>query len=129
MTDPIQLKQKLCFNLSGQDAELHHTTVLYIVYRTIERNKKLTVNKLKALLSAEYLLSDALIEGALSGLVSRSMFACVKRWRNPQRPVGDMQIYVTEPPPDEFVEWLARTEAKHPELKVFDPPVYQHKHS
>lgn len=127
MTDPIELKQKLSFNLSGQDAELHHTTVMYMVYRTIEKNKKLTVNKLKALLSAEYLLGDAVIEGALSGLVSRSMFACVKRWRNPNRPVGDMQIYVTEPPPDEFIEWLSRAEGRHPEFRVFVPPIYQHK--
>lgn len=125
--DIIALKQKLSFNLSGQDPELQHLTVLYMCYKTIEANKRLTVNQLKALLCVEYLIRDSALEGALSGLVSRSMFACVKRWRDPKLDLGSMNLSVNEPPPKDFVEWLHRSNTLHPELAVFEPPMYQRK--
>jgi hypothetical protein len=88
--DVIEQKQKLSRNLSSADQDAYHTSVMYIVYKTIQANRRLTVNKLKALLCVEYLIKDEMIDGVLSGLVSRSMFACVKRWRNPERPIGEM---------------------------------------
>lgn len=125
--DIIELKQKLSYNLSNQDSELYHMTVMYLCYKTIEANKRLTVNQLKALLCVEYMIRDNALEGALSGLVSRSMFACVKRWRDPKLEVGNMNLSVTEPPPPEFVEWLTRSSSQHPELSVFEPPIFQRK--
>lgn len=125
--DSIDLKQRLGLNLSGCDKDALFATVLYFCYRTIEHNTTLTVKKLKALLCVEYLLSESLVEAAVSVLISRSMFNCVTRYRPPDRPVSDMSISVVKPPPVEFEEWLLRTEARYPELLVFDPPKYQQK--
>lgn len=125
--DAIDLKQRLGLNLSGSDKEAQFATVLYFCYKTIACNTQLTVKKLKALLCVEYLISEDLVEAAVSTLVSRSMFNCVTRYRNPERPISDMAISVVKPPPPEFEEWLARTEKKYPELSVFDPPMYQQK--
>lgn len=125
--DIIELKQKLGSNLSGQDQDAMFATVMYFAYKTIAANTRMTIKKLKALLCVEYLIKDDVLDGVLSTLVSRSMFACVKRWRDPDRPIGDMCISVTEPPPPEFMEWLVRTETKYPELSVFAPPLYHHK--
>ena len=125
--DMIELKQKLGSNLSGQDPDALFATTMYFAYKTISANTRMTVKKLKALLCVEYLIKEDLIDGVLSTLVSRSMFACVKRWRDPERPISDMSISVTEPPPPEFTEWLTRAELKYPELLVFTPPMYHHK--
>ncbi len=125
--DIIALKQKLSFNLCGQEPEDLTITVMYMAYKTIEANKRLKVNQLKALLCVEYLIKEDVIDGVLSGLVSRSMFACVKRWRDPDKSIGDMNLSVTEPPPPEFSEWLRRSEEKYPEFSVFTPPLYQKK--
>lgn len=125
--DTIELKQRLGSNLSGQDPEVMFATVMYFAYKTIRANTRMTVKKLKALLCVEYLIKEDLIDGSLSALVSRSMFNCVKRWRDPDRPINDMSIAVTEPPSREFEEWMVRTEGKYPELSMFVPPMYHHK--
>ncbi len=125
--DTIDLKQKLGLNLSGRDPDAHFATVMYISYKTILANTRMTVKKLKALLCVEYLIKEDVLESAVSTLVSRSLFACVKRWRDPDKPINDMSISIVEPIPVEFAEWLSRTEIKYPELSVFDPPIYHHK--
>ena len=121
------MKEKLGSNLSGLDKEAQFATVLYFSYLTVKANTRMSVRKLKALLCVEYLIKEDLIEGAISALVSRSMFNCVKRWRDPEKPVNDMSLSATEPPPKEFEEWLQRTEARYPELTVFQPPIFHHK--
>lgn len=125
--DTISLKQKLSSNLCGHATDDLTTTVMYMAYRTIEANRRLRVNHLKAMLCVEYLIKEDVLDGVLSGLISRSMFACVKRWRDPDKTVGDMNLSVTEPPPPEFSEWLRRAEEEHPEFAVFTPPIYQRK--
>lgn len=125
----LDLKQKLSFNLGNLDKENGHTTVLYMVYKTIEANKRLTVKAVKALLCVEYLIPEENIDSALAGLISRSMFDCVKRWKNPSKGVSDMQVSITEPPPEEFKQWLARAEDTYPELSMFKPPIFQYKTS
>ena len=125
--DTIEQKQKLGANLSGRDSEAQFSTIMWFVYRTIEANKRMTVRKLKALLCVEYLIKEDMIDGVLSSLVSRSMFACVKRWRDPGRPIDDMSLVVNSPAPPEFAEWLARNLEKYPELSQFEPPIYCHK--
>ena len=125
--DVIDLKHRLSCGLASEDSTVRHSIVMYMVYNTIKANERLTVNSVKALLCGEYLVPETVIDAAIAGLISRSMFACVKRWKDPGQPVGRMKVSVTEPPPSEFLEWLRRTEEKMPELKVFDPPIYQHR--
>lgn len=126
--DVIDLKQKLGSDLSGQDPEALTATVMYFAYKTISSNKRLTVKKLKALLCVEYLINEGVLDGAIAQLVARGTgFSCVKRWRDPERPISDMAISVIDPPPTEFLNWLSRTEERYPELAVFIPPLYHHK--
>lgn len=125
--DSIELKHRLSCALASEDTSVRHATIMYMVYSTIKANERLTVNSVKALLCGEYLIAENAIDAAIAGLISRSMFACVKRWKAPGRPVGDMQVSVTEPPPPEFLEWLRRIGEKMPELLIFVAPIYQHK--
>lgn len=125
--DKIELKQRLGMTLSGHDPEAQFAAVMYMSYKTISANTRMTVKKLKALLCVEYLIKEEMLESAVSTLVSRSMFACVKRWRDPEKPISDMSLSVFEECPVEFQEWLKRTEQKHPELSVFEPPIFFHK--
>lgn len=125
--DVISMKHKFSCVLASDDLEVRHSAVVYMTYMTIKANEKLTVNSVKALLCSEYLLPETSIDAAIAGLISRSMFACVRRWRASGRPIGDTQVSVTEPPPAEFLEWLRRTEVQLPELKIFNPPIYQYK--
>jgi hypothetical protein len=125
--DIIEQKQKLGANLSGRDPEAQFATVMYFAYKTISSNTRMTVRKLKALLCVEYLIKEDVLDGVLSSLVSRSMFACVKRWRDPERPIDEMSLSIVSPAPTDFSEWLIRTEGKYPELSMFEPPIYCHK--
>ena len=125
--DIIEQKEKLGANLSGRDPDAQFSTVMWFAYMTIEANKKMTVRKLKALLCVEYLIKEDVIDGVLSSLVSRSMFACVKRWRDPGKAIDDMALVHVVPVPSDFVQWLNRTKVKYPELSVFEPPIYCHK--
>lgn len=125
--DTIESKQQLGANLSGRDQDAQFVTVMYFAYKTIVANTRMTVRKLKALLCVEYLIKEELLDGVLSALVSRTGFACVKRWRDPERPIEEMSLSAVGPVPEDFVVWLARSVAKYPELEVFEPPLYCHK--
>lgn len=125
-TDPIELKQRLGYALARRD-EVHHMAVMYVVYKTLEKNTQLTLNRLKALLTVEYMIPEESINGALAALISRSMFNCVTRYKSPDKSIDEMQVSVTKPPPEEFLVWLARVSESHPEFTVFDPPVFKYK--
>ena len=125
--DSIELKHRLSCGLASDDPKVKHTIVLYMVYHTIKANERLTVNSVKALLCGEYMVAESSIDAAIAGLISRSMFNCVERWKASGRTIGEMLVSVTEPPPNEFTEWLRRAEDKMPELKVFTSPIYLHK--
>lgn len=124
--DSVTLKQQFGV-LMGKRDDSYHIAVMYIVYKTIEVNSQITINRLKALLTTEYLIEESVIDGAIASLMSRSMFDCVSRWRNPGKPVGETQLSITKPPPEEFCKWMTRTTDQYPELSVFIPPVFQYK--
>lgn len=126
MNTDLMLKQQFGV-LMGKRDDSYHVAVMYLVYKTIEVNSQITINRLKALLTTEYLIEDGVIEGAITSLMSRSMFDCVSRWRNPGKPVGETQLSITKPPPDEFCKWLSMTTTQYPELLVFIPPVFKYK--
>lgn len=122
--DPVDLKHRFVCNLMSQDEELRNSIVLYMVYTTLSKHDKLTVDAVKSLLCSEYFVSEAAIDGAIAGLVARSMFASATRFRAPGAPVGSTYVSVRKPPTEHFAEWLRRIEAQMPELSVFEAPIY-----
>lgn len=123
---PAQWKAKLSLLLMDSDAnsELFKTVILYITYKTIESNKQISINRMKALLSSEFLWTDRLIDGAIASLVSSSCFQAVHKWRPPKSEVGSTRLSITYPPPAEFKLWLEKVISAHPELQAFTPPVF-----
>jgi hypothetical protein len=130
MLSPIILtKTKFACCLATEDPEARNIFTMYMVYKTVEHNRRLTINSVKALLTCEYMLSEVAIDAALAGLVSRSTFACVNRWKAPGKHVGTTQLSVVSPVPPTFSEWLDWVETQYPELLVFSPPEFRYKHS
>src|SRR5476651_2466850 len=109
----IQAKEKLASSLMRpEDREQYTSTILYMVFRTIEANDNITLNQLRWTLSAEYLLRDEVIEGAVASLTSKSIFNCVRRYQKPRsklRSATDSQpvhLRACADKPQEFSSWL-----------------------
>ena len=122
MTDEAAMKQSVVRNL-GESGDAHTVTLLYIIYRTIEANPRITVARLKTLLQQEYFLTDKDIDSGLAGLVSPSLFNVVSRWRNPKRPIEDTVLTVRENNP-EFSDWIKTQLGEYQELAVIRPPIF-----
>lgn len=118
-------KQTVVRNLS-EAGDAHTVTALYLVYKTIEANPRITVSRLKKLLQQEYFLSDKEIDSSLAGLVSPSLFNAVSRWQNPKRGIEDTVLSVRSDN-SEFEGWLASTRDSYPELGIIRAPVFQYK--
>lgn len=123
MSEAAVLKQRLIENLSST-GDANSTTVIYLVFKTIQSNPRISVNRLNTLLGEEYFLTAQTINSAVAGLVSRSMFNAVSRWRNPKRDILDTQVTARETLPPEFQNWLSDAEQTFPELLIFQAPVY-----
>ena len=127
MPNSAALKQTVVRNLS-EAGDAHTVTSLYLVYKTIEANPRITVSRLKKLLQQEYFLSDKEIDSSLAGLVSQSLFNAVSRWQNPKRGIEDTVLSVRANNAD-FQSWVDATVSAHPELAIIVPPVFQYRKS
>ena len=119
------MKQTVVRNLNDT-GDAHTVTSLYLVYKTIEANPRITVARLKRLLQQEYFLSDKEIDSSLAGLVSSSLFNAVSRWQNPKRNIEDTVLSVRANN-EEFDNWLDTTKASYPELSIIRAPVFQYR--
>ena len=117
----IDAKEKLSGILLRPNERAFGIAVLYIVYRTIEANDNITLNKLKRLLNSDLLLKDEVIEGAVASLSSRSLFNVVNKWIKPSaNDVIHLRVHREITP--EFNSWLLATLADYPELNAFQSP-------
>ncbi len=128
--DIIQAKEKFVFNLLNPEQRAGKVTILYIVYRTIEANASITLNQLKWILDAEYMIPNDMVTGAVAALTSKSLFNCVSRWQPPRGRASQQQRSDTihlrmrkESSPD-FLKWYADSRKEFPELDVFIPPIF-----
>jgi hypothetical protein len=118
-------KSKLAYVLMSPFTTEYNKLVIYIVYKTLKANGRLTLNQLRHLLFGDLLLSPTLVEGAVSVLSSRSMFNCVSMYQlKMTRPEALPNFHLDVKDNPEFLEWLSETEHDHPEFLQFDPPIY-----
>ena len=116
----ICAKEKLSKMLLIQDDRAFGIAVLYIVYKTIESNDNITLNKLRRLLSSDLLLKDSTIDGAVAALSSRSVFNAISKWTKPQ---AESVVHLRLPKTNslEFTSWMNHTLGEFPELLSFAP--------
>lgn len=119
--DTLEAKEKLSFNLLHPESKAFNITILFIVYKTIDRNKAITLNQLKWLLNSEYMLANTLVEGAVASLTSKSLFNCVSRWQPPR---NTDTVHLRPRPANEFSKWLEQNLKDYPELAIFNPPEF-----
>ena len=131
----LEAKAKFSANLmQSPDQSAFSTTILYMVYKTIEANDNITLNQLRFVLNAEYMLREETIEAAVASLTSKSLFDCVGRWqprRSKQTAVekqdsGAARVHLrVHKECLEFNTWLASTLKSNPELVVFAAPLFK----
>lgn len=122
MEDSLEAKEKLASNLMSLSGRAHDRTLIYIVHKTIEKNPNITLAQLEWLLSTEYLLSSDVISRIVASLMSKTLFECVSRWQPPGR---SETIHLRIKESVEFNQWMERSVKEHPELLVFNPPIFQ----
>lgn len=117
----IEAKEKFSFNLLQPESKACSTTILYMVYKTIELNRGISLNKLKWLLSSEFMLQSAPVDGAVASLTSKPLFNCVSRW---QPPGNAEHVHLRCRNNAEFSKWLEKALNEYPELSIFVAPDY-----
>ena len=120
--DTLEAKEKFSSNLLHPEERAFNLTVLYIVYKTVERNPSITLNQLRWTLFHEYMLQNCVVDGAIASLTSKSLFNCISRWTPPRK--NDTIHLRTRQDAPAFQEWLTRTLVDHPELEIFTPPSF-----
>ena len=122
--DNIEAKSKLSAILMQPSALAYKVASLYIVYKTIEANDNITLNKLKRLLNSDLLIKPEVIDGAVASLSSASIFNVVSKWIRPYEKNQSEVIHLrlTKEPAPEFVTWVGLALKEFPELSAFIPP-------
>lgn len=123
--DSSSLKVSLSHLLSDTGSVKYQRAVIYIVYRTIEHNKMITLNQLKHLLLSDLLLGSQLIDGAVAVLASKSVFASITMFQI--KSTGAPNFHLDAKPTAIFEQWLKDTQELLPELKGYTIPVYTKK--
>lgn len=120
-------KQQLVANLALPVSDPRfNTTLLYLTYRTIEKNKSLTIWQLKKLLTGKYFIDERIIDSCLAGLTSSELFNAVRRFQNHGESSPTLKVK-EDNLPEEFREWLRATEETYPEVLTLDPPIFKKK--
>lgn len=123
---PLSIKEQLAFNLFSQDADRYQTTLTYVVYKTIEVNKTITLNQLKWLLHNELLLDVTHVESVVASLTSKTLFNTISRWRDTRQGNRSDTMHLRyRPPAPEFSAWVSAAVVKYPELQSFVPSLYK----
>lgn len=119
--------EKISRNLLARSGtKVYDLTILYIVYKTIEGNPNITVNKLSHFLQQEYMIKPNVVESAVGSLSSKTLLGSVTRFQRQGSPVEQAHLHVKPESeiPVTFTEWLSTTLQEFPELAAFVAPVY-----
>lgn len=121
MTNTLEAKEKFSANLLHPENKEYRVTIIYIVYKTIERNRGITLNQLKWLLGTEYMLQNSVVEGAVTSLTAKALFNSISRWQSPRQ---HETVHLRVKDCKEFSKWLENAEKTHPELLIFTAPEF-----
>lgn len=116
----IEAKEKFSFNLLHPESKAFNTTVMFMVYKTIEANSGISFNRLKWLLNSELMLPVQIVEGTVATLTSRNLFNCVSRWQKPGSPE---HVHLRPRDNADFTRWLDKAVTDYPELEIFNAPI------
>lgn len=118
--------EKLRVNLQTRpDSTVYSITVLYLIYKTIEKNPEITVNRLKAFLQQEYFIPNSIITGSLASLVSPSLYGVVSRFNTcKRRDIVHLRVKKETEFTMTFLTFLYLVETQYKELLCFEPPKF-----
>jgi hypothetical protein len=108
---------------SARNSRVYSVSVLYIVYRTIEKNPDITINQLRHLLQQEYFIPFSATEGSLASLSSAKVWGCVTRWKKPEDSIDKTHFHLKPGDmPTRFSDWINSVIIEFPGLLSFQPP-------
>lgn len=123
LPENLKLKEQLSCMLLDPTQHKYKVGVIYIVYKTIERNPNIPFAQLPILLETTLNIKPDVVESAVTSLIS--ILRAVKRWHYPQSEIMHLRARGFN---EEFEKWLATTLSENPELSVFEAPVLKKKH-
>lgn len=120
--DNLEAKEKFSFNLLHPESRPFKTTILYMVYKSIELNKGISLNRLKWLLMSEFMMKEETVDGAVQSLTSKPLFNCVSRWQPPNK---KDYVHLRCRKNDDWTRWMEKALIDFPELVIFVAPDYE----
>lgn len=121
-------RAQIVFNMISDEPAVRAKTNLYMTFRVIERNPRITINQLRWLMRNEYAMDADTLDRIVSSFVSPHMLGCVAKWQFPNK--KDVSHLTVRPDHEiaEFRAWLAELEVENPELLAFVPTTFKPKH-
>jgi hypothetical protein len=122
--------EKFTVNLRAPtNSSVYKDTTLWIVYKTIENNPNITINKICFLLNKEYNIPIGVSKAAILSLTSPSFFGVVTHFYRPNTPneMAHLHLKSENKWTGVFKLWLNKIKVTNPELGIFIPPIYIHK--
>ena len=107
MTDSLKIREQLALILMS-DSDEAKRLILFLVYKTIARNKGITVNQLTHLLHKTYAIKRDSVSAAINALSSSELFNCISTWTETKNKVVHLQAKET----DTMAEWLDMLNSK-----------------
>lgn len=117
----MQTKEKLALLLMSDDDESKRV-LLFIVYRTIQKNAGITINQLSALLHRNYAISPEQTKLAVDQLSSEGLFNSISTW---QEKIGKREIKHLRCKDTLCMDdWLNSYTQRVPETKFYEAPEF-----
>lgn len=117
--------ENLVSNLASQtNSRAFQSTLRYMLFRLIERNKGITLAKLKRYFVTTYMVDKKAVDAAIASLTASTLFDCVDKWQNPKcahlgTEIGT-HLFVKDTLPGPFESWVASICREHPELMSYE---------
>jgi hypothetical protein len=90
-----------------------------MVYTTVARNERITLDQIHFLLGKKFLLTTTEVNGAVASLLATWLAAPLSKFE--RGTTTYLNVKRTVPPV--FESWLNSLVEAHPELSIFEPPV------
>lgn len=112
--------------LADKDSEHYRNLLLFIVYKSIEANRNISVNQLYNLLRRSYRFTVSQVDSVIACLSNSDIIGGVTLYyRNDDINKAHLNLCQS----DRFNQWLSRTLSSIPCLVEFSAPVYTKKHN
>lgn len=110
-------KVKFSKNLLNRSSDAYTITVMFMVFKTVERNPDITLNQLRWILNTEFFIHESAVDGAVAALSNKNLYNALIRWTPRKSRIPRLKV-------KEDSRYAIDAIECNPELQIFEAPVF-----